>query len=321
MARIDESTARIAWEGIHMSGYEEGSATREYEAMCDDARKAARAAEKRAPHRAEEIARILDRYEGRAADYINERNRIDAMCQSVLITGAGNFPTRKKARQNARMDAFYKKDWGFDKMLRKLRTIGTEREAIKSGDADALDRLREKLEKLTTRQERMKAANAHYRKHKSMEGFEPAEWRDAANKNLEFERDNLWFPDDDAREAHMLKTAPFASYQLSNNNAEIRRVKRRIADLEAAKEAASDATSRRATICGEECDVIENADNMRLQLVFDGKPDAETRRTLKGAGFRWAPSQGAWQRQLTDNARYALKRIATFDDDATAITA
>lgn len=32
-----------------------------------------------------------------------------------------------------------------------------------------------------------------------------------------------------------------------------------------------------------------------------------TRSILKSNGFRWSPSQGAWQRQLTNNARYALK--------------
>jgi len=48
---------------------------------------------------------------------------------------------------------------------------------------------------------------------------------------------------------------------------------------------------------------------MRLQLVFDGKPSDGCCAALKSAGFRWAPSQGAWQRQLTDNARAALRRI------------
>ena len=30
---------------------------------------------------------------------------------------------------------------------------------------------------------------------------------------------------------------------------------------------------------------------------------------LKQSGFRWAPSSGAWQRQRTENARYAAERI------------
>ena len=45
-----------------------------------------------------------------------------------------------------------------------------------------------------------------------------------------------------------------------------------------------------------------NQEDNRLQVVFDGMPDADTRAELKSSGFRWAPSVGAWQRQLTDNA-------------------
>lgn len=47
----------------------------------------------------------------------------------------------------------------------------------------------------------------------------------------------------------------------------------------------------------------------RLQIIFDDKPDDDLRQELKQYGFRWAPSVGAWQRQLTKNALYAAKRI------------
>lgn len=48
---------------------------------------------------------------------------------------------------------------------------------------------------------------------------------------------------------------------------------------------------------------------MRIQFIFDGKPDAEVRTILKSNGFRWAPSQGAWQRQLTANGKRAAKEV------------
>lgn len=53
----------------------------------------------------------------------------------------------------------------------------------------------------------------------------------------------------------------------------------------------------------------ENVEAMRVQLVFDGKPDDETRTLLKRNGFKWAPSQGAWQRQLNDAGKYAAHRV------------
>lgn len=55
--------------------------------------------------------------------------------------------------------------------------------------------------------------------------------------------------------------------------------------------------------------VVENAELMRLQLIFDGKPDETTRTALKRHGFRWSPKNSAWQRQLTDNARYSVKQL------------
>lgn len=56
--------------------------------------------------------------------------------------------------------------------------------------------------------------------------------------------------------------------------------------------------------------MVENAELMRLQLVFDGKPSDEVREALKHWGFRWSPKNGAWQRQLTGNARFALRQLA-----------
>ena len=52
-----------------------------------------------------------------------------------------------------------------------------------------------------------------------------------------------------------------------------------------------------------------NREDNRLQVFFDGKPDEATRTELKISGFRWAPSVGAWQRQLTKNAIYAAGRM------------
>lgn len=55
--------------------------------------------------------------------------------------------------------------------------------------------------------------------------------------------------------------------------------------------------------------VEANTDANRLQILFDEKPDEETREALKSNGFRWSPKAEAWQRQLTDNAYYGANYI------------
>ncbi len=53
--------------------------------------------------------------------------------------------------------------------------------------------------------------------------------------------------------------------------------------------------------------IIENTEENRLQLIFDGKPEQEIISLLKHNAFKWSPRFKAWQRILTPNAKYALK--------------
>lgn len=55
--------------------------------------------------------------------------------------------------------------------------------------------------------------------------------------------------------------------------------------------------------------VIEDPDIARIQLIYPGKPDQATRDKLKTHGFRWAPSEGAWQRQLNSAGRAAASAV------------
>ena len=94
-----------------------------------------------------------------------------------------------------------------------------------------------------------------------------------------------------------------ATYALQNSNATIKRTAERIKKLEAVKATQPVEDDRDGYT------YRENVEAMRVQLVFDGKPDDETRTLLKRNGFKWAPSQGAWQRQLNDAGKYAAHRV------------
>ncbi|GGX72465.1 hypothetical protein GCM10007385_46560 [Tateyamaria omphalii] len=193
----------------------------------------------------------------------------------------------------------------------KAAAVGTG--GISSDDPDAVDKLREKLANLETSQANMKAANKIVRKW-AKKGVTPesaGEDFDTYAAELAAVADH--FSAQVARE--LLKpqwgdAGPigFAPYQLTNNNAEINRLKKRIAQLEKA----STRETKEYDFQGV-CRVVENAGENRLQFFFDGKPDENTRAVMKSNGFRWAPSQEAWQRQLTGNAlragRSALRAL------------
>ena len=135
--------------------------------------------------------------------------------------------------------------------------------------------------------------NAYYRKHGTLDGC-PHLSPDNI-ENLKADMASSW---------HYEKK-PFQSWELSNNNAEIHRVRQRIESLTRAKE---------TVYVGWEFDgghVEANREQSRLQVFFEDKPDAEARQQLKEHGFRWAPSVGAWQRLLNGNAYYAADRIPT----------
>lgn len=59
----------------------------------------------------------------------------------------------------------------------------------------------------------------------------------------------------------------------------------------------------------EKCKVVFNYELDRLQLIYDAKPDHSTINTLKRNGFKWSPTNTAWQRQLTNNAIFATVNI------------
>ena len=52
--------------------------------------------------------------------------------------------------------------------------------------------------------------------------------------------------------------------------------------------------------------IVENTEENRLQLFFDGKPAAEVITLLKQHAFKWSPRFKTWQRILTPNAKFVL---------------
>ncbi len=287
---INEELARRAKEMNSFFDYQPGSATKEYRHCVDQAVKIAEQQKERAdPIYHEKIDRLVDAYARKLADNMNKGYEIDARVPSVMVAGPANFPTRKKEKQNAARDNNMEEWKQVQGILDKLR--GTGMGGIRSDHPQAIEQLEQKLERLENSQKLMKDVNAFYRKNKTLDGCPLLDGERIQRVKDSMERS--WYPE----------PKPFPSYMLTNNGAEIRRLKKRIGELKQNAEVG---------FCGWEFDggkAVVNQDVGRLQLVFEEKPSDEHRAQLKANGFRWAPKAGVWQRLLNRQAIQAAGRM------------
>lgn len=166
---------------------------------------------------------------------------------------------------------------------------------ISSDDSNAIAKLKEKLRGLEQKQEEMKAVNKIAKSKKLSAEQKRKEITDATGWKEETAK-AIIEPDYAGR-------VGFPSYELSNNNANIRSTKKRVAGLEAI---ASDETTE---IDFDGGTIIDNVEDNRVQIVYDGKPDADIRKELRSRGFRWSPQAGAWQRKRGGNALYDAQNL------------
>lgn len=172
-------------------------------------------------------------------------------------------------------------------------------ETIEADDPLAEKKLQAKLDYHTEQQQKMKDANAYYRKNGSMQGF--SGFNEATNKRIDAEMQN--YKD---RGMDYLTKQPFQSYALTNNNASIKATRDRLTQFQNRKQTSANPGGNTKFDGGV---VVRNTDINRLQIKFDSIPDAATRQKLKSSGWRWSPKEGAWQRQLTDNAERSANSI------------
>lgn len=288
---INEEAARRAKQANSFSDYVEGDATWRYQRMVDRAVEIAERQKARVSEEYhEKIDGMLDRYARKLADNLNRSYEIDARVPSVMIAGPANFPVRAKEKQNAARDRNMVEYNEIQGILDRITSVGMG--GIMSDDKDAIKKLTAKLEEMEALQAKMKAVNAYFRKHKTLDGCPDL---------TEEQRQRM-------QSEYLINDAPYPGWALSNNNANIHRVRDRIAQLQ--KEAERAAQNAGATPeQGDGYVLKENHEIGRIQFIFDGKPDADTRVLLKSNGFRWAPSEGAWQRMLNDNGRYAAQEV------------
>ncbi len=223
-------------------------------------------------------------------------------CVSTMIAGPSNFNTLRAQKSSDTADkrgvelAEYRA-----RALRPLHAIVFPNEApVASGDTDAVERLRAKLAQAEKFQANAKKINAAI--------------RSAGTGRRDPLRALMTIGYTEAQAAEFLAPDPLGrvgvpDYRIKNNGAEIRRLKARIASVEAAKARPDVEDYHVATMISIKLAHSEN----RVRLTFPGKPDARTRAQLKTNGFRWAPSVdgGVWQAYITPTTTAYAQGIAS----------
>lgn len=153
--------------------------------------------------------------------------------------------------------------------------------AISSDAPDAIQLLEEKIQKLTEKQEFYKLVNKKYREY--LKKGDKTDFTGLEDEILEQVKN--FKPDRSG-----LRVIPFPNYITTNNNQCIRKAKIRLEDL---KRKANDVTTKQEY---NGFTVVDNVEENRVQFLFDDIPDVEIRNTLKSYGFKWSPTNKAWQR-------------------------
>lgn len=186
-----------------------------------------------------------------------------------------------------------------DYYARKAEGVGG---GISADDPEAITKLRAELVKLQQAQDVMKAANKAIRAHETPE----ARIAGLVKVGLtEAQAAEIIKPDFAGR-------VGFASYQLSNASANMRRIEQRIKVLEASQERTS------TEAAGNGYTYRQDADENRIMFIFEGKPDEATRCVLKANGFKWSPSRDGkpWVRHWNNAGVYHAQVVRKMLDAA-----
>ena len=165
--------------------------------------------------------------------------------------------------------------------------------SIFSDDPDAVQKLKNKIELLEQSQTKMKSINKEFRKHKSDLSKVDLSKVDLDQNMLREIKSNM----------QSWHKVPFPTYSLSNNNANIRRLKQRLKRLERMASDTPTETEKNGV------KIVENVQENRCQIFFPIIPDENIRKFLKSHGFRWARYSGCWQRHRSDNATHFANEI------------
>ena len=227
---------------------------------------------------------------------------------STAITGGAGITEKQISTNEKRMRLQNEKSelWSqkYDKLYNILEKIAKNKPAdlyeegdiIKSTDNNATTKLQQKLKMLQDRKTMLKngvVAAKEYQKSKDLSVFKKYNIDKETTETIVNHIDKGGKPTE--KDMYSWFTMPYL-------NRDIKEVENRIATLEKNQAKGTDET----LIEGGK--IVYNGEAQRLQIFFDGIPSKEVREALKSHAFKWAPTAKAWQRTLTENAKYAVNQ-------------
>lgn len=242
----------------------------------------------------QDVSSYVDRYKRLFSAYLGAKSRV----ASPMITGPARFPTNK-IQKSIRSEENHYNIWrAWREKAKKAIIKSLEPEITYMSE---IERLKTEIERRKQLHETMKACNVVIRKAKG------ADCTDALVK-LGLSKNNAI----EIQKPDYANRIGFARFSMTNSLASIKNKEQRLKELERKEASRIDAentgnSTNEFPIEGGQ--IILNFEENRLQIIYDSKPDEATRDKLKHNGFKWAPSQGAWQRQLTNNALWCTERL------------
>jgi len=232
----------------------------------------------------ESITDYKERYERLFSSYLSAKSGTF----SAMITGPAKFNNRKHEKANRSEEKHYEifREW----RSRAKKAIVRKAQPVKTFVSE-IDRYKADLASMQRNHEKMKQGNKLVAK--AIKSGEDISQTLINNYGVA---------------PHMVDWCMKFGFNLTNNNANMKRVEQRIKELEQKETMRQNQPEKEYTFKGGK--VVMNYEADRIQIFFDVRPTQQELNDWKAKGlnsFNWSPSAMAWQRKITGNAIYATK--------------
>lgn len=239
-----------------------------------------------------ELVEFKKRFKAQYETMLSSKSKV----MSPMIAGPAKFPVeRNRKRMESAMKHSDRLSELSDNFRKRINTMLNKQVIEEAGGVQAYenDRLKEMEDQLAL----MKNANKIIRKKSLSEEQKVEQLKELglSEESIELLSNpkNSWYK------------PGFQSFELTSLNNKIKRLKSKAERREKLDERPP--VEKLAKFDGGE--IVRNNELDRVQIIYDAKPDSETITSLKKSGWKWSPSNSAWQRKITTNAYRSAQSI------------